>query len=86
MEVVHSNTVSDLINAVVRYCSSYVVKRRRLLFFCAGTDKCDGSNATDGLQTHQLCQGEDDDDTPHGPQIQRGLPSALLPVSTHTHT
>lgn len=63
----------------------YSLKRRsQLVFlFCAGFDQCDGSNETDGLQTHQLCQGEDDDNTPHWPPIQRGLPSALLPVSTH---
>lgn len=52
----------------------------------AGVDKRDGPDAPDGLQTHQLCAGQDDDDAAHGPAIQRGLPSAVLPVSTQTHT
>lgn len=52
----------------------------------AGVDERDGSNAPDGLQTHQLRAGEDDDDPAHGPAIQRGLPPALLPVSSHTNT
>lgn len=74
-----------------QYCNWFVLrfllrKKVSVCFFCAGVDKCDGFNATDGLQTHQLCQSKDDDDAPHGPPIQRGLPSALLPVSTHTHT
>lgn len=73
--------VSDLINVAIllSLCSVKVS-------VCAGIDKCDGSNATDGLETHQLCQSEDDDNPPHGPPIQGGLPAALLPVSTHTHT
>lgn len=56
--------------------------------FFQGLDQCDGSNETDGLQTHQLSQGEDDDNTPHWSPIPRGLPSTVLPVSisTHTHT
>lgn len=52
---------------------------------CSGVDKCDGPNATDGLQTYQLCQSEDDDNTAHWSSIQRGLSSALLPVSTHAN-
>lgn len=53
----------------------------------SGSDQCDVSDETDGIQTHQLCQSEDDDDAPYRPQIQRGLPSALLPVSnTHTYS
>lgn len=47
-----------------------------------GFDERDGSDAPDGLQAHQLRQGEDDDDASHGSAFQRGLPSALLPVST----
>lgn len=79
------NIKSDLVNVAI-LLSSYSVNESIQPVFCAGIDECDGSNATDGLQTHQLCQSEDDDDAPHEPPIQRGLPSALLPVSTHTHT
>lgn len=46
-----------------------------------GVDQRDGSDAPDGLQTHQLRAGEDDDDAAHGPAIQGGLPPAVLPVS-----
>lgn len=49
---------------------------------CLGIDQRDGADATDGLQTHQLCPRQDDDNTPHRPQIQGGLPSSLLSVSS----
>lgn len=58
------------------------VSKTRVPVLHAGFDECDGSDATDGLQTHQLRQSEDDDDAPHRPPIQRGLSSPLLPVST----
>lgn len=56
--------------------------------FClpAGVDERDGSDAPDGLQTHQLGAGEDDDDAAHGPAVPRGLPAAVLPVSPRTDT
>lgn len=54
------------------------------LFLHAGIDQRDGSDATDGIQTHQLRQSQDDDDAAYGPEIPGGLPSALLPVSAHT--
>lgn len=55
-------------------------------FLPAGVDKRDGSDAPDGLQTHQLRARQDDDDAAHGPALQRGFPSALLPVSSHSHS
>lgn len=70
--------------------SSQKQKPYRLVLtsFCpsAGVDKRDGSDAPDGLQTHQLGAREDDDDAAHGPALQRGLPPAVLPVSPQTHT
>lgn len=56
------------------------------VFLPAGVDKRDGSDAPDGLQTHQLRAGQDDDDAAHGTALQRGFPSALLPVSSYTNT
>lgn len=51
-------------------------------FLCLGIDQRDGVDATDGLQTHQLCPRQDDDNAPHWPEIQGGLPSSLLSVSS----
>lgn len=61
---------------------SSLVDFRPFFFSPSGFDECDGSDAPDGLQAHQLRQGEDDDHAAHRPPIQRRLPSAVLPVST----
>lgn len=55
-------------------------------FLPAGVDKRDGSDAPDGLQTHQLRARQDDDDAAHGTALQRRFPAALLPVSSYTNT
>lgn len=66
-----------------QHCLTFIFQNKSLPFLCLGFDECGCIDASDGLQTHQLCASEDDDDTTHRFALQGGLPSAVLPVSTH---